>query len=151
MLTMRLLLGAAVLLVLQLPHTASAFQLFTEDEARAVAQSAQKTPDALKRRIDVDAPLITLKMPDAAKPVRSPVDIELGFEARAGAQIVPETFKVRYLFMDLTPRIRPHASIDRDGLRAKGAELPRGSFRLSFEVADTQQRVGRLDVNVTIE
>jgi hypothetical protein len=146
----RCIVVAAGLCAVVYSGAAAAFKLLTKDEMRRAARGTPPPDEGLKRRIDVKAPVITLKHPDTSRPVRSPVNIELAFQANPDAQIEPSTFRARYLFLDLTDKIKKHGTIGPDGVRVLNAELPNGSFRIVFEVADTLRRVGKLEVNVEI-
>lgn len=142
---------AALLVAALCGAPAAAFELITVDEMR----QARRTPEA-SSSVDspvpgAGGPVIAVVRPDLQKPLRSPADIDISFTPHGGAQIVPESLKVRYAFFDLTSRLRKHARISAGGLQLRGAELPTGDFTLRIEISDSLKRTGRLDLSVTVE
>ncbi len=72
--------------------------------------------------------------------------------AAAGAEIDPTTFRVLYgwLGIDITDRLKEHANITPEGIRAENAELPEGRHELTLEIADTKGRYGAATLEFTI-
>ena len=98
------------------------------------------------------APTIRIDEPDITRPVRSPANIRIRFQAAANARIEVNTLRVRYgrLGIDLTRRILAHARPTPSGVFVEDADLPRGRHRITIEIADNTGRVGRksFDFNV---
>ena len=98
------------------------------------------------------APTIRIEEPDITRPVRSPVNIRIRFQAAANARIEVNTLRVRYgrLGIDLTRRILAHARPTPSGVFVEDAELPRGRHRVTIQIADNMGRVGSksFDFNV---
>jgi len=98
------------------------------------------------------APTIRIEEPDITRPVRSPVNIRIRFQAAANARIEVNTLRVRYgrLGIDITRRILAHARPTPSGVFVEDAELPRGRHRVTIQIADNMGRVGSksFDFNV---
>jgi len=98
------------------------------------------------------APTIRIEEPDITRPVRSPVNIRIRFQAAANARIEVNTLRVRYgrLGIDITRRILAHARPTPSGVFVEDAELPRGRHRVTIQIADNTGRVGAnsFDFNV---
>jgi len=98
------------------------------------------------------APTIRIEEPDITRPVRSPVNIRIRFQAAANATIEVNTLRVRYgrLGIDLTRRILAHARPTPSGVFVEDADLPRGRHRVTIQIADNMGRVGSksFDFNV---
>ena len=98
------------------------------------------------------AATISIEEPDITRPVRSPVNIRIRFQAAANARIEVNTLRVRYgrLGIDLTRRILAHARPTSSGVFVEDAELPRGRHRVTIQIADNMGRVGSksFDFNV---
>ena len=90
------------------------------------------------------APTIRIEEPDITRPVRSPVNIRIRFQAAANARIEVNTLRVRYgrLGIDITRRILAHARPTPSGVFVEDAELPRGRHRVTIQIADNMGRVG---------
>lgn len=86
-----------------------------------------------------------------SSPVKSPLDIVIEFEAQDGATIVPTSFRAKWGWLDLTSRIRRHATIDHKGVHARNAELPSGEFNLDLEIADSLNRTGRMQLRIAVQ
>ena len=136
---------------------ASAFQLVSHDEAEQSVQSALQRGLPLHkprtRSLIVSLPRIEVVSPSVDRPVPSPVNIRLRFLPEDGAVILPDTFKVAYgwLGLDITDRIRQHATITADGLVADNAELPKGTHDLTLSVSDSSNHKTKLEMSVTIQ
>ena len=90
------------------------------------------------------APTIRIEEPYITRPVRSPVNIRIGFQAAANARIAVNSLRVRYgrLGIDITRRILAHARPTPSGVFVEDAELPRGRHRVTIQIADNMGRVG---------
>jgi hypothetical protein len=98
------------------------------------------------------APTISIETPDITRPVRSPVNIRIAFQAAANARIAVNSLRVRYGFLgiDITRRILAHARPTPTGVFVEDAELPRGRHKVTIQIADNMGRVGAksFDFNV---
>jgi hypothetical protein len=98
------------------------------------------------------APTIRIEEPDITRPVRSPVNIGIRFQAAANARIAVNSLRVRYGFLgiDITRRILAHARPTPTGVFVEEAELPRGRHKVTIQIADNMGRVGvkSFDFNV---
>jgi len=129
---------------------ASAWPLVTRQQAQRenAAPHGQAAPVPTRS----GAPTISIEEPDITRPVRSPVNIRIRFQAAANARIEVNTLRVRYgrLGIDLTRRILAHARPTSSGVFVEDAELPRGRHRVTIQIADNMGRVGSksFDFNV---
>jgi hypothetical protein len=139
-----LAVGAAAWAVLSAsagPASAAGFDLVTAAEAQQAAQAEKTMPQPVRTRSlpKPDAPAIKVVSPaPAGKPVAGPVRIEVAFQPAAGAKIVPSSFRVLYglLKIDLTDRLRQHATVTENGVVVDGAKVPEGQHRMFIQVAD---------------
>jgi hypothetical protein len=120
---------------------AAGFDLVTAAEMAQVQQAEKTMPGPVRTRSlpKPDAPAIKVVSPaSAGTPVAAPLRIEVAFQPAAGARIVPSTFRVLYglLKIDLTDRLRPHATVTESGVVVDGAKVPDGQHRLFIQVAD---------------
>jgi hypothetical protein len=124
---------------------AAAFELVTPAEARQSALAeAQATPPSRTRQMVVPRPnapairVLTPSAPDTAVP--APVRIQVAFQPAPGTRIVPSSLRVLYglLKIDLTERLRPHATVSEEGFLVERAQMPEGQHRLILQVADDQ-------------
>ena len=90
------------------------------------------------------APTIRIEEPDITRPIRSPVNIRISFQAAANARIAVNSLRVRYGFLgiDITRRILAHARPTPSGVFVEDAELPRGRHKVTIQIADNMGRVG---------
>ena len=129
---------------------ASAWPLVTRQQVQRenAAPHGQAAPAPTRS----GAPTIRIEEPDITRPVRSPVNIRIRFQAAANARIEVNTLRVRYgrLGIDLTRRILAHARPTPSGVFVEDAELPRGRHRVTIQIADNMGRVGSksFDFNV---
>ena len=132
------------------------FELLSPREFRdeLAARAAPGAQFAL-RAADLNAPTITVVKPSHSAPIQPPVDIDVRFAAAQGATVNISTLKILYGFLklDVTQRIlqAPGVQISPEGLKASGAQLPRGSHKLLIQVADNLGRIGRQPVEFTVE
>jgi hypothetical protein len=120
-------------------------------------QAARAAPGAhfTLRAADFNAPTITVVKPSNSTSIQPPVDIEVHFATAQGATVNISTLKILYGFLklDVTQRILKASGVEvsPEGLKASGAQLPRGSHKLLIEVADNLGRIGRQPVEFTVQ
>ena len=140
---------------LMLPSVAAAFNLVTPKEAQASAAHDAANPPArfAVRSIDPLGPRIEIVSPDVAAALQSPLDIVVKFQAVAGAEILPESFRAQYgaFRIDITDRLLKATKVTKDGIRVERAELPSGSHRLLLKVEDNAQRTTEREVRFTVQ
>ena len=93
----------------------------------------------------------TVKLESPTEPVASPFKLVVSFAAHGGAQIALESVKLTYLrnpSVDLTARIKPFVTAQ--GLGITLAEAPAGRHELILEVADSNARVVKLPITITV-
>lgn len=140
---------------LMLPSVAAAFNLVTSEEARASAAHDDANPPArfAVRSIDPLGPRIEIVSPDLAAALQSPLAIVVKFQAVAGAEILPESFRAQYgaFRIDITDRLLKTTKVTKDGIHVERAELPSGSHRLLLKVEDSAQRTTEREVRFTVQ
>jgi hypothetical protein len=134
---------------------ASGFDLITATEAQQAAQAEKtmKPPVRTRSLPKPDAPAITVVSPAApTKPVAAPLRIEVAFQPAAGAKIVPSSFRVLYglLKIDLTDRLRQHATVTENGVVVDGAKVPDGQHRMFIQVADDKGNTGEQELRFRV-
>lgn len=100
------------------------------------------------------APRLELLQPRPGPDVLpSPIDIQLRWNAEGEARIEPQSLRIRYGWMglDITQRVLAQAEVTAEGLRIRKAALPSGEHKLSVEIADSMQRVGRRQFEVKVQ
>lgn len=95
--------------------------------------------------VDPEAPEIELLRPPSLDNVTAPTDIELRFLPKAPSKIDKDSLRVLYGFfeLDVTERLTGHAEVTPYGLLARNAVLPAGTHRITVEISDDRERVGR--------
>ena len=98
------------------------------------------------------SPLITINSPSVQSELSSPISIEINFKAPDDANIQAESLKVMYgwLNLDITDRIRKHASISHSGILADNVELPVGKHNITIEITDSKDRSTEKEVSFEI-
>lgn len=153
------LAGLALLMLLAGPQAraAGAFELITAAEAKGAAQAeAAAAPKPRTRSLLLPkgpAPAIRVVTPDApGATVPAPLRIELAFSPLPGTRIVPSSFRVLYgvLKIDLTERLRAHATITETGVLVEQAQVPEGQHRLLVQVADDQGNVAEQELRFRV-
>jgi hypothetical protein len=145
---------AAAALVSGLASAAGGFELLSSREYQSEL-AARAVPGAhyALRGADFNAPTITVVKPASAS-IQPPVDIEVRFTPAAGATVNVSSLKILYGFLklDVTQRIvkAPGVEVSAAGLKASGAQLPKGSHKLLIEVADNLGRMGQQSVDFTV-
>lgn len=115
-------------------ETAKITESVVPESAKASGPAGQAAP-----------PRIILLQPKAATITNGPINIELRFLAAAGSRIDVKSLRVLYgwLGIDVTERLLKHAEVNARGLIARHAELPPGHHKVTVEVQDNRNRVGR--------
>jgi len=111
---------------------AQAAPLVTEEEAK------MPNAPAIATRGVTRGPGITMISPTT---VKSPFDLKVGFEARGGAKIDPDSVKVHYMktpLVDLTDRVK--GGIKDGGIDFAKAEMPAGEHPIRVTVKDSEGR-----------
>ena len=152
--------GALALWACALPAHAqggAAFELVTQEEARQAAQAQARAPAAVRSRgagTPRDAaPAIRVLSPVAnGAPVAAPLRIELAFKPAPGTRILPESFRVLYglLKIDLTQRLRQHATVSESGVVVERAQVPDGQHRLILQVSDDKGNAAEQELRVRV-
>ncbi len=123
----------------------AAFELISAAEAQQAAKAEAEAPRVFRSRSmaapRANVPAIRVVAPnEPGTPVAAPVRIELEFKPAPGTRIVPSSFRVLYglLKIDLTERLRKHATVNESGVVVDRAQVPDGQHRLILQVADDQ-------------
>jgi hypothetical protein len=158
----RALAGLALLMLLgqALPTRAQgtgAFDLITATEAAQEAKAVATAPPEIRPRLAVmpkhAVPAIRVVAPNApGAAVTAPLRIELAFSPAPGARIVPSSFRVLYglLKIDLTERLRKHATVTETGVVVEHAQIPDGLHRLILQVADDQGNTAEQELRIRV-
>jgi hypothetical protein len=149
---------AAALVVGSMASTAvpTGFSLVSPDEYQSEL-TARAAPGAgfVPRATDLNAPTITVVMPDPKGPIQPPVNIDVRFAAAEGASVNVASLRILYGFLklDVTRRIldAPGVQVSPTGLKASGAQLPSGSHKLVIEIADNVGRTARQVLEFTVK
>lgn len=98
------------------------------------------------------SPEILVRSPNTDTPIKGPVRIDVAFVAAPGAKIDLTTFKVSYgiLGIDVTERVKKHATLNAEGVRADLPAMPKGKHNFELEIADTLQRTARKRVRCEV-
>lgn len=115
-------------------QVAVAEPLITNKEAQLPSAKGE-----LKTRGIARGPGIKVLSPEAD--VKSPFDLKVQFESRAGNKIDPKSVKVTYLkspTVDLTPRVK--TGINEAGINFSKAEAPLGEHQVKITVKDIDGR-----------
>jgi hypothetical protein len=132
------------------------FELVTSAESLREQQAARQQPEAPRTRsMPVPrpaGPVIRVLAPNLSDAVTPPLRIELAFEPTAGARIVPESFRLLYgvLKIDLTERLRRHATVTERGVLIDRAQVPNGLHRLFMQIADDQGNQTEQELRVRV-
>jgi hypothetical protein len=138
-------------------QAAGGFDLITADEAQATAQAEATRPEIRTRQVPPpprpNMPGIKVVTPNAiGTAVAAPVRIEVAFTPAPGARIVPSSFRVLYglLKIDLTERLRQHATVTENGVVVDGAKVPDGQHRLILQVADDKGNTAEQELRIRV-
>jgi hypothetical protein len=138
---------------------AEGFDLITAAEAQQEAKAEAEAPPEIRPRLAPvprkDQPAISVVSPTVAtgaNGVAAPVRIEVAFKAAPGTRIVPSTFRVLYglLKIDLTDRMRKHATVTESGVVVERAQVPDGQHRLILQVADDQGNTAEQELRIRV-
>ena len=134
-----------------------AFDLITAAEAQQTAKAELEAPPEIRTRQVVipkpNAPGIRVISPAAAATtVAAPLRIEVAFTPTPGTRIVPSSFRVLYglLKIDLTDRLRRHATVTESGVVVDRAVVPDGQHRLILQVADDQGNTAEQELRIRV-
>lgn len=151
----RAIVSGLAAVALMLPSLAAAFNLVTPTEAQASAAYDEVHPPApfVARSIDPLGPRIDIVSPDLAAALQSPMAILVKFQAAAGAEILPASFRARYgaFRIDITDRLLKATKVTKEGIHVERAELPSGSHRLFLTVEDNAQRTAEREIRFTVQ
>jgi hypothetical protein len=152
-LSLALLLGAM--------HSRAAdesFELITPAEAQQAAKAEASAPaETRTRSLPIPKPgqpairVVTPNTPSSST-VPAPVRIEVSFKPAPGTRIVPSTFRVLYGLMkiDLTDRLKKHATVTETGVIVDQAQVPAGQHRLILQVADDQGNTAEQELRLRV-
>jgi hypothetical protein len=124
---------------------AGAATLITPDEAKLPPAAFPPLSRGITR-----GPTVKVESPVAA--VTSPFRLIVSFASFGGAQIALDTVKLTYLRnppVDLTARVKPF--VTPQGLGITMAEAPPGTHNLILEVTDSNARIVKLPITITVE
>jgi hypothetical protein len=138
-------------------QTVPSFDLVTAAEARQAAKAEAEAPGIITPRQvpppRPNAPGIKVVTPVAAgTPVAAPLRIEVAFTPQPGSRIVPSSFRVLYglLKIDLTERLRQHATVSESGVVVDRANVPDGQHRLFLQVADDKGNTAEQELRIRV-
>lgn len=133
------------------------FELITAAEARQAAKAELEAPPEIRPRQvpgpKGNVPGIRVLSPSAAGAVvAAPLRIEVAFTPTPGTRIVPSSFRVLYglLKIDLTERLRKHATVTESGVVVDRAVVPDGQHRLILQVADDQGNTAEQELRIRV-
>jgi hypothetical protein len=136
---------------------AGGFELITAAEARQAARAELEAPPEIRPRQvpgpKGNVPGIRVLSPSAQGAVMTaPLRIELAFTPTPGTRIVPSSFRVLYglLKIDLTERLRQHATVTESGVVVDRAVVPEGQHRLILQVADDQGNSAEQELRIRV-
>jgi hypothetical protein len=120
-------------------QAARAGNILIKSEEAALPTSTNVPKTASGTRALTRRPDIFLVSP--ARPVSSPFDLRLKFQAHGGSSIKPESFHLIYLknpVVDLTARVRPF--VTPNGVDMPEAEAPAGTHMIEARISDSSDR-----------
>jgi hypothetical protein len=133
------------------------FDLVTRSEAQANAKAEAEAPPVIAtRQVPIpkpNSPAIKVVSPVVAgTPVTAPLRLEVAFTPSPGARIVPSSFRVLYglLKIDLTDRMRRHATVTETGVVVDRANVPDGQHRLFLQVADDNGNTAEQELRIRV-
>lgn len=138
-------------------QAAGGFELITAAEAQQAATAERDAPPEIRSRSmpvpKGNVPGIRVLSPTSGTaPVAAPLRIELAFTPTPGSRIVPSSFRVLYglLKIDLTDRLRKHATVTESGVVVDRAVVPDGQHRLILQVADDQGNTAEQELRIRV-
>jgi hypothetical protein len=131
------------------------FELFSSAEAQKEQKAAADYVEPPRSRSTAPprpGPAIKVLAPSLTNAVAAPLRIELAFESLPGARIVPGSFRLLYgvLKIDLTERLRRHATVTETGVVVDQAMVPDGVHRLFIQVADDKGNQAEQELRVRV-
>ncbi len=156
---LRIAMTGLALLLAALHARAETFELITSSEAQMEAKAEAEAPAEEIRPRQVPGPrgavpAIRVVSPTAltAGAVAAPLRIEVAFKPAPGTRIVPSTFRVLYglLKIDLTERLKKHATVTENGVVVEQARVPDGQHRLILQVADDQGNTAEQELRIRV-
>jgi hypothetical protein len=126
---------------------ALSWPLITEEQREEISRPQPEQAPA--GQAPAGPPTIEVEEPDPTKPIKSPVNIRIKFQAH-GSDIDPGSFRAFYGWFDITNRITQHAQITSSGLTANDAEIPAGQYSLTLQISDHLRRVGTRTFRFTV-
>jgi hypothetical protein len=120
-----------------------------EVEKRGITGSNGRTAEdeywSLVPKAGPGSPQIVVRSPDIANVIRGPVKLDVQFIAAGGSQIDLASFKVKYgmLAIDVTERVKRHATLTPGGITAELSSLPNGKHSFELQIGDSLQRISR--------
>jgi hypothetical protein len=147
--------GVALVMLLGQARAQASFELISPAEARQEARAEAEAPEQIVPRVVVppraDATTIRVVSP-SGNGVAAPVRIEVAFKPAPGARIVPSSFRVLYglLKIDLTDRLKKHATVSESGVVVEQAQVPDGQHRLILQVADDQGNTAEQELRLRV-
>ena len=154
---LRIAMLCLALLLAAFESRAEGFDLITPAEAQQEAKAEANAPSEPRMRSlpipKPGQPAIRVVTPDVpGSPVNAPVRIEVSFKPAPGTRIVPSTFRVLYGLMkiDLTDRLKKHATVTETGVIVDQAQVPAGQHRLILQVADDQGNTAEQELRLRV-
>lgn len=140
---------------------AAGFDLITPAEAQQTQEAERVRTRSLggagTRQVTLPpkpgAPVIQVVTPAApGAAMTAPLRIEVAFTPQPGARIVPSSFRVLYglLKIDLTERLRQHATVTENGVVVDRANVPEGQHRLILQVADDKGNTAEQELRIRV-
>ena len=160
--TLRVVMFCLALLLAAADSRAEGFDLITAAEAQQEAMAEAAAPPPIRTRqapvlrgdaaksLATSIQVISPTAPTAA--VTAPLRIELTFKPAPGTRIVPSSFRVLYglLKIDLTERLRKHATVSENGVLVEQAQVPDGQHRLLLQVADDKGNTAEQELRLRV-
>ena len=154
---LRVVMLCGALLTAALDSHAEAFELISPSEAQDEAKAVAAAPPEMRTRSlpipKPGQPAIRVLTPNAlGSTVNAPVRIEVAFKPAPGTRIVPSSFRVLYglLKIDLTDRLKKHATVTETGVIVDQAQVPEGQHRLILQVADDQGNTAEQELRIRV-
>lgn len=149
-------LVGAILLVGLVNTSAYGFTLISADERDAFSKAIESGEyiefEEKSLALDKTAPSIELLRPDADdKGLKSPLEIELRFEAYGDANIDLSTLKITYGWVNITKRIVEGAEVTESGIFAKNAKIPPGNYSIKVQISDSKKRSASRKFRFTVK
>ena len=151
---MKSLTPVCLALVITASAYAQTFDLVSQSEYLASEAQEKSVPSFVARAsAGPSDPIIDIRSPSLAGPVKAPVSIDLRFLASGAAKINWESLKILYgaFKLDITDRVRKEAKVLPDGIQIASANLPSGSHKLLIQVANTEGKQAEREVRFTVE